>query len=306
MKAAVFGANGYIGRHLVHSLIESDDYEISGFDIQESSFFDEIENYSYTSIDLRNQEQLSQLDLNFDLLFYFSGVTGTGIAFKEYEKFIGVNEIGLLNLLETLKANNQKPKVIFPSTRLVYKGNSKPLKEEDEKEFKTIYALNKYNGEQYLKMYHAYFGIDFLIFRICVPYGDIFNAQVSYGTIGFFLKSIQNKSVITLYGDGSQKRTFTHVMDICNQIISASIKSEQTSEIYNTGGEAFSLNEIALMFSEFFNISINHIEWPELSLKMESGDTVFDESKISKLLNYELQYSLRDWIEKTAKIDKTQ
>ena len=306
MKAAVFGANGYIGRHLVHSLIESDDYKVSGFDIQEFSFFDEIENYNYTSIDLRNQEQISQLDLNFDFLFYFSGITGTGIAFTEYEKFISVNEIGLLNLLETLKSNNQKPKIIFPSTRLVYKGASKALKEEDTKEFKTIYALNKYNGEQYLKMYHDYFGIDFLIFRICVPYGNVFDAKVSYGTIGFFLKSIQTKSAITLYGDGSQRRTFTHVLDICDQIISASLKSKKTSEVYNTGGETFSLNEIALTFAEFFDISVSHVEWPELAFKMESGDTVFDDKKINKLLNNKLQYNLRDWIEKTAKIDKIQ
>jgi len=304
MKAAVFGANGYIGRHLVYSLLKSNELEIFGFDIQESSFFDEIKNYTYTSIDIRNQEQLSQLDLDFDLLFYFSGITGTGIAFTEYDKFISVNEIGLLNLLETLKSHDLKPKIIFPSTRLIYKGSSNPLKEEDEKEFKTIYALNKFNGEQYLKMYHDYFGIDFLIFRICVPYGNAFNAQVSYGTIGFFLKSIQTKSAITLYGDGSQKRTFTHVLDICSQIIAASTQSEQTNKVYNIGGETFSLKEIAVTFSEFFDISINHIEWPELALKMESGDTVFDESKIRKLIKYQLQYNLKDWIEEIANLDK--
>ena len=69
--------------------------------------------------------------------------------------------IGLLNLLDHLKTLEHKPKIIFPSTRLVYKGKiGIDLTESSEKEFKTIYASSKYNGELYLNMYHNLYNIN--------------------------------------------------------------------------------------------------------------------------------------------------
>ena len=105
----------------------------------------------------------------------------------------------------------------------MYKGvEDTPLHEESEKEFKTIYASSKYNGELYLKMHRLYYDIDFSVFRICVPYGNLFDANFSYGTLGFFISQASKGQPIQLYGDGSLKRTFTYVEDICNQIVRAS------------------------------------------------------------------------------------
>src|SRR5690606_18112144 len=96
--------------------------------------------------------------------------------------FVNVNEIGLLHLLNHLSRFARMPKIVFPSTRLVYKGvKGTPLAEEAEKEFKTVYASSKYNGEQYLRMHSNLFGLDYTVFRVCVPYANLTARALSYG-----------------------------------------------------------------------------------------------------------------------------
>ena len=115
-----------------------------------------------------------------------------------------------------------------------YKGIEKtPLIETAEKQAKTLYAQNKLSCESYLNMFANAFGMEYTTFRICVPYGNIFGDDYSYGTIGFFLKMAQSGKNISLYGDGSLMRTFTHVEDITNAIITTVSRPESVNEVYN-------------------------------------------------------------------------
>lgn len=79
-----------------------------------------------------------------------------------------VNEKGLLHLLNHIRLSPYRPKIIFPSTRLVYQGADKALTEEAKKETKTIYAVNKLACEGYLYAYRQSFDIPYTIFRICI------------------------------------------------------------------------------------------------------------------------------------------
>lgn len=294
MKIAVFGANGYIGSHLVKYIRENKDWEIYGYDIQDS-FMGE-KGIKYFKTDISNKANLD-LDEELEQVYFFSGLTGTEVSIDRYEDYIRVNEIGILNLLHYLKERNKKPRIIFPSTRLVYKGvEGKPLKEDDEKEFRTIYASSKYNGEVYLEMFRNLYDIDYSVFRICVPYANMLGGKFSYGTIGFFMDKAMQQLPVTLYGDGRLKRTFTHVMDVCRQMIEVAIKPESNGVCFNIDGETFSLLEIASLIGEKYGVPVVKQEWPEKALLLESGDTIFDASRIRALLPGTIQYSLKEWI----------
>ncbi|AKQ47450.1 hypothetical protein TH63_02820 [Rufibacter radiotolerans] len=295
MKIAVFGANGYMGQHIVHYLIEEKQVLPLCFDIQ-GDFMGKHQ-VKYQQMDISDKAQVQRLDQDFDYIYFFSGLTGTDISIDRYEAYIKVNEIGFLNLLDFLKNLDQKPKLIFPSTRLVYKGvENSPLPEEAEKEFRTIYASSKYNGEMYLEMFRNLYGIEYTIFRICVPYGNIVGGQLSYGTISFFLGRAMKKEPIVLFGDGNLKRTFTHVMDVCRQIIEVSEMPESNGHCYNIDGETFSLKGIASIIGEKYDVPVQYSQWPEKALKLESGDTIFNASKIIKIFPHTLNFSLQEWI----------
>jgi UDP-glucose 4-epimerase len=294
-KCSVIGANGYLGRHLTYLLIERG-YEVFAYDVNETRNINIPDSVSYNEIDITQKHDISKIRFDVDFLFFFAGITGTKEGFENYEKYIQVNELGVLNVLNEIRALLHKPCVVFPSTRLVYKGSEFPLKEDDEKEAKTIYAVNKLAGEYMLHAYHNAYDIPFLIFRICVPYGNLFDDNFSYGTIGNFLKKARNMENIVLYGDGSLKRTFTHVVSVCNQIIDAASVGNAVNEVFNINGETYSLYEAASIVADRYNVKVDYIAWPEEDMRIESGNTVFDSTKLLKIIANKEEFSFKDWI----------
>ncbi|MGY6250757.1 NAD-dependent epimerase/dehydratase family protein [Bosea thiooxidans] len=295
MKTAVFGCNGYLGQHLVHYLTLGKKNEVTGFDLSES--YQGKDEIAYLSLDVTDTGSFDRLTEDFGSIYYMTGLTGTDISFGRFEKFINVNEMGLLRLLQRVRNFPRPPKIIFPSTRLVYKGiEGLALPEESEKEFKTIYALSKFNGEQYLAMHRNLFGVDYTIFRVCVPYANLVASEQSYGTVGFFLEKARNGDDISLFGDGNLRRTFTHVWDICRQMVEVASMPASNGGVYNIDGENLSLKEVASVIAAKYEVGLRFQPWPETALRLESGDTVFDASRIRALFPDTLTRTLEKWL----------
>lgn len=277
-KCAIIGSKGYIGKHLEYYLKQKKN-DVVCYDVVES------EDVNYHRCDLTDFESVRRIiDLKVDYIFVFAGLTGTYVGFDKANIFVNVNEMGLINLLNCIRESKYRPKIIFPSTRLIYKGADKALKEDDEKETKTIYAVNKIACENLLYAYRQNFDIPYTIFRICVPFGNMFSDDYSFGTIGFFIRQASNDRRITLYGDGSIKRTFTSMHDLCKQIVEVGMERVSDGEIYNIGGHTYSLRNAAEIIASYYKAEISFISWPERDLKMESGSTYFDSSKIERVM----------------------
>jgi len=291
-KSIVIGSNGYLGRHLSFFL-DKNGFENANYDIHPQGIAGQK---NYHSLDITNKSDIKKLNPDVDYIFLFAGLTGTIDGFEKYNEFISANEIGLLNILSWIQETKSAVRIIFPSTRLVYKGNNHPLKEEDPKQAKTIYAANKLAAEQILWMYQNAFGINYTVFRICVPYGNVFDNSFSYGTIGFLLRKATKAENISLYGDGLIMRTFSHVEDICLSIINTLNKRDSENEIYNIGGEDLSLLFVARLIAEKYKVNVEFKDWPEMDLKLESGDTIFDSTKLDSLIQYNSTYRIQDWV----------
>ena len=293
-RIAVLGANGYIARNLVYVLKRDySDYELMLYGCENESIDGEK---NYTIVDMTNRNSVKKIDLSCDIVFMFVGRTGSVNGFDEYDSFIDTNEKTLLNLLSEYRSQNSKARIIYPSTRLVYKGDFKPQNEESEKEFKTIYAINKYACEQYLEQFHRVYDVQYTIFRICIPYGTLVPKASSYGTAEFMLKKATKGENISLYGDGSVRRTLTYIEDLCICLIEGALSSKCANQIFNIGGEDYSLKEMAELISKKYGVGVDYVQWPNIASKIESGDTVFDESKLCKILGNTNRYKFSDWI----------
>lgn len=297
MNISIIGANSYIARNFIFFLekrhAHSDNYVLNLYDFS-NEHLDGSRNY--TPVSILDPESVKQINMNCDLIFIFVGKTGTVNGFDEFSTFLDVNEKSLLTVLNEYRRQNSSAKLIFPSTRLVYKGMNKVLKENSEKEFKTIYAMNKWACEKYLELYHMVFNINYCIFRICIPYGSLIQGASSYGTAEFMLKKAMNGENITLYGDGSVRRTLTHMEDLCSALIEGAINNNCINDVYNIGGEDYSLKEMATEIAKKYGVNIQYVPYPDIALKIESGSTVFDDTKLSSIIGKSSKKKFTDWI----------
>lgn len=295
MKIAIVGANSYIARNMILTIERyHPDFDIELYDYSDSHV-DGRDNYK--KINILNAASVQNIDMRCDLIYMFVGKTGSVNGFDEFNTFIDINERALLNVLNEYRRQKSNAKIVFPSTRLVYKGSSGALREDAEKELKTIYAINKFACETYLQQYNNVFGLKYCIFRICIPYGTLIPNASSYGTAEFMLSKATSGNNISLYGDGSVRRTLTYMGDLCKALLLGGMSEQCVNDVYNIGGEDYSLKEMAELIAKKYGVEIDYVEWPKVALKIESGNTVFDDSKLKKAINISYDMRFADWIE---------
>ena len=286
MKCLVLGAGGYIGRHLAAAL------RAQGHQVVAAA---SRAGPAQSRVDIGEAQTLTRLDWAVDAVFLFAGVTGTSASFKDHEGYVKGNELGLLNVLESIRLSGHRPRLVFPSSRLVYKGSSQPLRETAELEAKTVYAANKIACEFHLRAFSNAFDIPHTIFRVCVPYGNSQGSEYSFGTVGSFVKQATETGRISLYGDGSQRRTFTHVNDLCSFMVLASASADFKNETFNIPGDDLSLLEAAELIGARLGAAVVFAPWPPFDLRIESGSTVFDGSKAQSRLPSIVARNMAQW-----------
>lgn len=297
LKILVSGANGYIGAHLSKALIDKG-FNVLLTDLQPFS----IINYKkYYPVNMVKPKNLEAIVKDVDILFFCTGRTGTEKeGFYSPADFILGNEVTLVNLLEFMIKTSSKARVIFPSTRLLYCGNSNnKLNEDSNIEAKTIYAINKLACEKYLQSYSRCFSIDYTIFRISLPYGTQMNLErISYGVLPFLISRAKTGGDLKIYGDGLQKRSLIHIDDLTEILILGSLMEETNNKIFNIGGpDIMEMGRIIKAIADHYKVSCTKVPWPELSLLVESGDTVLDSSRIESLLKYKYKYRFLEWLQ---------
>lgn len=281
-KIAVIGSESFLARNLMKyiKINYNNLYEIYCYDNYEVS----NTGFPYQKIDLGLKEDIKKINFNVDVIFIFVGRTGTTNGFNEFESFINVNEVYLLNILKHYVDSESKARIIYPGSRLIFKSNEKEkINEESEIELRSIYAINKYAAEAYLNIYKTNFGVQYVVLRICTPYGSLLEDNTgNYGTFDIFTKQIKEKNKITIFGDGNIKKTYTDIKDICQAfvyLINADVIKYHT---YNLGGQRLSLNDIAYTIADQSTAKIEHITWPDNAKNVDGGTVIFDSVRFDK------------------------
>lgn len=297
MRVAIIGINGYIGTNLAKTLINND-VEVIGYDFGENCT---IESIDFETLDITNPEDVKKIDFSCDGIVVLAGRNGTLDSFKFYKDFIMTNEVGLLNILNEHVNQKSHAKIVYPSSRLVYKDGGDSLKEDHELFPKTIYAANKIMCEYILEMYHNLYKIDYCIFRIGIPYGGEIGTKLPNMTIGFMVNDAKNSGRIKLFGGGHQKRTFTHINYICNVILNVCKAPSIGEKTFNIDGEDYSLRDVAGYIQKLCNATIVDEKWPEQFAIIETGNCCLNGEKLHKYFDVEYNYSIFNWIEKLFK-----
>jgi UDP-glucose 4-epimerase len=292
MKCLVTGGAGFIGSNLVDKLI-SLGHDVICIDNESAECHDQFYwndkayNYKY---DICDYDLISSLFIGVDYVFHVASDARIQPAILNPKKSIESNAVGTANVLELSRVNNVK-KFIYSSTSSAYgKKSSTPNVETQPSDPLTPYSAAKVFGENLAKVYYNIYGLKTISLRYFNVYGDRQPLKGQYApVIGLFTKQKEVGKPLTVVGDGSQRRDFTHVSDVVEANILASELTSGFGEVYNIGfGTNYSILDIA-------NTISNDVKFipPRIG---EVQETLASNQKFKELTRWVPKVSLTEWI----------
>mgnify|MGYP003846073377 FL=1 len=142
------------------------------------------------------------------------------------------------------------------------------------------YACSKHMGEEIVKMYKQVYNLDAEITRFYNVYGpgELVDSHMA-AVIGIFRKQVLDNKPITIYGDGEQRRDFTHIDDIVDGLIRIAESDERNDDAWELGtGANYSINEVYEMFNERYLGKLSKVNLPDVGGNYRKTLRVNDEA----------------------------
>jgi len=244
-KILVTGGAGFIGTHLVKSLLKNGEEVIIFDNFSNSSkkklaFLDtEAGKISIIEGDILDSELLESSLKDVDIVIHLAAKRGVFESALNPLEFAKVNVIGTNNLLNACIKNGIK-NVIVASTSAVYgELGNRLLTEKSETNTQTPYAESKLSMEKFVQIFANAFKMNCIVLRIFNVYGQGASDSLG-GAISTFIKNIKNRKPITLFDNGLHTRDFVSVEDIVGAI-NCSIENvkEKRGTVYNIASGKF-------------------------------------------------------------------
>jgi len=325
MKILVTGGAGFIGSHLVDTLIEK--HEVVVLDNLEPQVHTRSkpdylnENATYIFGDVRDKEILRKVIEGVEVIFHEAAAVGVGQSMYQIEKYVGVNTMATAKLLDILVNKEHEVKklvvassmsiygegayecencgIVYPSLRVEAQLKQReypkcgkivrpiPTSEDKPLHPTSIYAITKRDQEEMCLTVGRAYGIPTVALRYFNVYGPRQSLNNPYtGVCAIFSSRIKNNNPPLIFEDGLQSRDFISVHDIAEANILAMKSSNANYEVFNIGtGKPVNILEIAQTLIKLYNKGLK----PEITNKFRAGDIrhcFADISKIKGKLGY--------------------
>ena len=165
--------------------------------------------------DIRDASSIGDAFEGVDTVFHVAALPRIPLSIAKPVETHMTNVVGTLNVL--IAARDRKVRrVVFSGSSSVYGEQAKmPLVETMTPNPLNPYALQKYVGEQYARMFHRLFAMQTITLRYFGVYGPRMPSEGSYVlAVAAFLKARREGRPLEIFGDGEQTRDFTHVSDV--------------------------------------------------------------------------------------------
>ena len=308
MRALITGGAGFIGSHLSERLLDSG-HDVLVLDNLSTGSIDNIAHlkirpqFEYFIDSVNNEPLLAELIDRSDVVFHFAAAVGVKLIVEQPVYTIETNVHGTEVVLK--HANKKKKLVVIASTSEVYgKSEDVPFREDSDlvlgptTKHRWAYACSKAIDEFLALAYWKERKLPVLIVRFFNTVGPRQTGQ--YGmVIPNFVRQALAGEPITVFGDGTQSRAFTHVSDVVGALLKLVAEPKAVGQVVNIGTEQeITILALAERVRELAGSS-SPIRLVPYDQAYEAGfedmpRRVPDLTKVRQLIGYEPQYTLDD------------
>ncbi len=260
MKVLVTGGAGFIGSHIVEKLIDKK-LEVVVVDNLSTGLRDNVHHKAkFIELDIRSKDLQDLMEKErFDYVIHQAAQTMVPKSVDDPHFDCDVNILGSVNVLEGCRKTNVK-RIIFASTAAVYGDvQNIPVKEDAFTAPTSFYGLSKLSVENYLKLYHKLYGLEYIVLRYANVYGERQGDAGEGGVVSIFTRKIVYSEPITVFGDGGQTRDFIYVGDIASANYQALVTKEANC-VYNISTQTeTSVNTLIELMSKVSGLKLDKV-----------------------------------------------
>src|ERR1051325_977964 len=308
MRALITGGAGFIGSHLAEALLDAG-HQVLVLDNLSTGSMDNISHlkgragFEYFIDSVENEGLLAELIDRAEVVFHFAAAVGVKLIVEQPVYTIETNVHGTEVVLK--HANKKKKLVVIASTSEVYgKSEAVPFREDSDlvlgptPKHRWAYACSKAIDEFLALAYWKERKLPVIIVRFFNTVGPCQTGQ--YGmVIPNFVRQALAGEPITVFGDGTQSRAFTHVKDVVDALLKLVSEPRAIGQVINIGNtEEVSITRLAERVRDLSGSTppLKYIAYEEA---YESGfedmpRRVPDLSRVRMLIGYEPKHTLDD------------
>jgi UDP-glucose 4-epimerase len=241
MKAIIItGVAGLLGSRLAKWVVENrPDYQVIGIDNLSGGYEDHIDSrVIFYKADLATDDLDRIFSSNqIEYVFHFSAYAAEGLSpfIRKYN--YTNNVVATANVINACITHSVK-RIVFTSSMAVYGVGNPPFNENDLPKPVDPYGIAKYACEMDLQVAGEQHGLDWCIIRPHNVYGSHQNIWDRYrNVLGIWIYQKLNDQPITIYGDGSQKRSFSYIDDCLLPLWNAAEAAHASKQIINLGSK---------------------------------------------------------------------
>jgi nucleoside-diphosphate-sugar epimerase len=255
MKVLITGSAGFIGRHLTMRLALDKDLSASIIGIDSAPMPAEFNmlRITYVIADIRDEQMLMDIFQKYkpDIVFHLAALLADKCE-ETPETCLGVNIMGLNNVLKASVSNNVR-RVIFASSISVYSpGVPEPVKEDFAGNPLTVYGITKYSGELLGLWYSRKANLEFIGLRFSVVFGPGRTTGISVLYSSKLIEDAFKYNSIEVVTSLDAKVNYLFISDAVEALVKAATVSQLHSKIYNICGFEHNVMELIDVLYKYF------------------------------------------------------
>jgi UDP-glucose 4-epimerase len=297
VRVLITGGLGFIGSHLVETFLAAG-WEVVVVDRGRSPFYSPPARVRLVEAELDNRGALGEALRGVDVVFHLAWTGESLASSQDMRTHAELNLMPSLRLFELCEEAGVRRVLFFSSGGTAYgRAERLPIPEDHPRRPISPYGLTKTTVESFLELHGRQFGLDYVIIRPSVPYGERQSPRGVQGAVAVFLGKAMRGEPIVIWGDGSVVRDYFYVGDLARGCLLAASTPDGRQAFNFGGGAGISINRLVEL--------VRRVTGLDVEVRYEEGrafdvpELVLDIERAHRVLGWRPEVGIEEGLDRT-------